>query len=97
MSLFRHLHGLSLKWHLERKTGEVLRVMDRGTDSTNKLLSFILFNIGPSTIDIIIGVIFFFSYFNWIMGTVVFITVVSYIGKYKYFLYKVYVIYTFLQ
>lgn len=75
------MHGLSLKWHLGRKTGEVLRIMDRGTDSTNNLLSFVLFNIGPTTIDIIVGVIFFFSYFNWIMGTVVLITMALYIGK----------------
>ncbi|VVC38664.1 ABC transporter-like,ABC transporter, conserved site,Mitochondrial ABC-transporter, N-terminal five TM [Cinara cedri] len=80
ISLFRHLHELSLKWHLSRKTGEVLRIMDRGTDSTNSLLSFILFNIGPTIIDIIVAVIFFLSYFNWMMGTVVFITMVLYIA-----------------
>lgn len=75
------MHNLSLKWHLSRKTGEVLRIMDRGTDSTNSLLSFILFNIGPTIIDIIVAVIFFLSYFNWMMGTVVFITMVLYIGN----------------
>jgi len=66
---------------LSRKTGEVLRIMDRGTDSTNSLLSFLLFSIGPTIIDIIVAVIFFLSYFNWMMGTVVFITMVLYIGK----------------
>ncbi|CAI6347440.1 unnamed protein product [Macrosiphum euphorbiae] len=80
VSLFRHLHNLSLKWHLSRKTGEVLRIMDRGTDSTNSLLSFLLFSIGPTIIDIIVAVIFFLSYFNWMMGTVVFITMVLYIA-----------------
>lgn len=81
ITLFRHLHNLSLKWHLSRKTGEVLRIMDRGTDSTNSLLSFILFNIGPTLIDIFVAVIFFLSYFNKWMGIVVFITMVLYIGK----------------
>jgi len=55
--------------------------MDRGTDSTNSLLSFILFSIGPTIIDIIVAVVFFLTYFNWMMGTVVFITMVLYIGK----------------
>uniref|UniRef100_A0A2S2N821 ATP-binding cassette sub-family B member 6 n=1 Tax=Schizaphis graminum TaxID=13262 RepID=A0A2S2N821_SCHGA len=54
--------------------------MDRGTDSTNSLLSFLLFSIGPTIIDIIVAVIFFLSYFNWMMGTVVFITMVLYIA-----------------
>ncbi|XP_014664266.1 PREDICTED: ATP-binding cassette sub-family B member 6, mitochondrial-like [Priapulus caudatus] len=38
VQLYDHLHGLSLRWHLGRKTGEVLRVMDRGTTSINTLL-----------------------------------------------------------
>lgn len=36
--LFAHLHGLSLRWHLERRTGDVLRSVDRGTSSVNNLL-----------------------------------------------------------
>lgn len=36
--LFSHLHSLSLRWHLGRKTGEVLRSIDRGTSSINSLL-----------------------------------------------------------
>src|SRR4051812_33156551 len=57
-SLFQHLHGymisrikfitcssLSLKWHLSRRTGEVLRVMDRGTNSVTQLISILLFQI----------------------------------------------------
>ncbi|CAK1551112.1 unnamed protein product [Leptosia nina] len=40
LELFRHLHDLPLKWHLSRKTGEVLRVMDRGTDSIDNLTMY---------------------------------------------------------
>ena len=36
--LFGHLHGLSLRWHLGRRTGDVLRSIDRGTSSVNNLL-----------------------------------------------------------
>lgn len=36
--LFAHLHGLALRWHLQRRTGDVLRSVDRGTSSINNLL-----------------------------------------------------------
>ncbi|XP_044763694.1 ATP-binding cassette sub-family B member 6 [Coccinella septempunctata] len=79
VELFRHLHSLSLRWHLNRKTGEVLRVMDRGTDSINNLLNYILFSILPTIIDIIIAVVFFVTAFNAWFGLIVFTTMVLYI------------------
>ena len=50
---------LSLRYHLHRKTGEVLRVIDRGTSSIQDLLSSVLFNILPALLDIGIGVVYF--------------------------------------
>ncbi|XP_072744876.1 ATP-binding cassette sub-family B member 6 [Anoplolepis gracilipes] len=79
VELFRHLHGLSLRWHLGRKTGEVLRVMDRGTDSIDNLLNYILFSIVPTIIDIIVAVVFFISAFNKWFGLIVFTTMILYI------------------
>ncbi|KAI2474119.1 ATP binding cassette (ABC) transporter subfamily B member [Diabrotica virgifera virgifera] len=79
VELFRHLHSLSLKWHLGRKTGEVLRVMDRGTDSINNLLNFLIFSILPTIVDITIAVIYFVSAFNVWFGLIVFTTMVLYI------------------
>ncbi|XP_034235611.1 ATP-binding cassette sub-family B member 6, mitochondrial isoform X2 [Thrips palmi] len=80
LSLFQHLHGLSLRWHLGRKTGEVLRVMDRGTDSINNLLNYILFSIFPTITDIVIAVVFFVSSFNGWFGLIVFVTMTLYIA-----------------
>lgn len=85
VELFRHLHSLSLKWHLGRKTGEVLRIMDRGTDSINNLLNYILFSITPTIVDIVVAVIYFISVFNAWFGLIVFVTMVLYIGK-KFFI-----------
>ncbi|XP_026671696.1 ATP-binding cassette sub-family B member 6, mitochondrial [Ceratina calcarata] len=79
LELFKHLHSLSLRWHLGRKTGEVLRVMDRGTDSINNLLNYILFSIVPTIIDILIAVVFFVSAFNKWFGLIVFVTMSLYI------------------
>lgn len=78
---FRHLHGLSLRWHLGRKTGEVLRIMDRGTDSINNLLSYILFSIVPTIVDIIVAIVFFISAFNKWFGLIVFTTMAWYIRE----------------
>lgn len=81
IDLFRHLHQLSLRWHLQRKTGEVLRVMDRGTDSINNLLNYIVFSITPTILDLIVAVVFFIYAFNWWFGLIVFLTMFLYIGK----------------
>ncbi|EYC31998.1 hypothetical protein Y032_0003g1344 [Ancylostoma ceylanicum] len=79
VELFAHLHSLSLRWHLSRKTGLVLRVMDRGTSSVNSILNYILFNIVPTITDIIIAVVFFFSTFNFYFGGIVLVTMVLYL------------------
>ncbi|XP_068633217.1 ATP-binding cassette sub-family B member 6 [Battus philenor] len=79
LELFRHLHDLPLKWHLSRKTGEVLRVMDRGTDSIDNLLSYILFSIAPTLVDILVAVVYFVSQFNAWFGLIVFCTMMLYI------------------
>jgi ATP-binding cassette subfamily B (MDR/TAP) protein 6 len=80
VELFRHLHSLSLRWHLGRKTGEVLRVMDRGTDSINNLLNYILFSIAPTLVDILVAVVYFVVQFNAWFGLIVFVTMILYIA-----------------
>ncbi|XP_063595546.1 ATP-binding cassette sub-family B member 6-like [Penaeus indicus] len=80
IQLFSHLHNLSLRWHLSRKTGEVLRVMDRGTNSINTLLQYIIFNILPTVIDIIVAVIYFTAAFNYWFGIIVFVTMATYLA-----------------
>ncbi|ESO01170.1 hypothetical protein HELRODRAFT_192396 [Helobdella robusta] len=77
--LFSHLHSLSLRWHLTRKTGEVLRIMDRGTNSINSLLNYIIFNIFPTIADIFIAIIFFLTAFNTWFAFIIFITMLVYL------------------
>uniref|UniRef100_A0A4W6G528 ATP-binding cassette sub-family B member 6 n=1 Tax=Lates calcarifer TaxID=8187 RepID=A0A4W6G528_LATCA len=77
--LFAHLHSLSLRWHLSRKTGDVLRSIDRGTSSINSLLSYIVFSIFPTIADIVISIIYFITYFNAWFGLIVFICMVLYL------------------
>lgn len=77
--LFAHLHGLSLRWHLGRRTGDVLRSIDRGTSSVNNLLSYIVFSIVPTIADIVIAIIYFVTYFSAWFGLIVFICMFLYL------------------
>ncbi|CAF1480233.1 unnamed protein product [Rotaria sp. Silwood1] len=79
LRVFSHLHNLSLSWHLTRKTGEVLRIVDRGTDSVDSLLDYILFSIFPTIADIIIAIIYFVVQFNIWFGIIVFATMFVYL------------------
>jgi ATP-binding cassette, subfamily B, heavy metal transporter len=51
---FGHLHQLSLRFHLERRTGAVTKVIERGTRSIDMMLYFLLFNIGPTIVQLAI-------------------------------------------
>ena len=61
--VFRHVHSLSLRFHLERRTGSLTKVVERGTKSIDMMLYFLLFNIGPTIIELTaICVIFFVKF-----------------------------------
>lgn len=79
IKLFEHLHLLSLGFHLNRKTGEVLRVMDRGTNSVVQLLSQILFQIFPAIANILIAVVLFTLTFSPAYGAIIFVTMALYL------------------
>ncbi|KAI9218365.1 hypothetical protein BC828DRAFT_388877 [Blastocladiella britannica] len=79
LRMFAHLHDLSHRFHLNRKTGEILRVQERGVASIVNLLSTVLFNIVPTLVDIAIAVIVFAIQFDWEFAAIVFVTMVLYI------------------
>ncbi|XP_068165594.1 ATP-binding cassette sub-family B member 6-like [Antennarius striatus] len=79
VNLLVHLHSLSLRWHLSRKTGDVLKSIDRGTNSINVLLGQIIFNVLPAIIDVIISIIYFVTYFNAWFGLIVFVCMTIYL------------------
>src|SRR3954447_25947821 len=50
--VFRHVHDLSLRFHLERRTGSLSKIVERGTKSIDMMLYFLLFNIAPTVIEL---------------------------------------------
>jgi ATP-binding cassette subfamily B protein len=51
-TVFRHIHALSLRFHLERRTGALTKIVERGTKSIDMMLYFLLFNIAPTMIEL---------------------------------------------
>ncbi|PEQ11339.1 metal ABC transporter permease [Novosphingobium sp. PC22D] len=61
--VFERLHQLSLRFHLGRRTGEVTKVVERGTKSIDVMLYFLLFNLAPTVIELIaVAVIFYINF-----------------------------------
>lgn len=76
---FEHVHNLSLQFHLNRKTGELLRILDRGTSSIVSLLSTVLFQLVPVVADVLIAVIYFYREWNTTYASIVLVTMVAYV------------------
>ncbi|MBX7514452.1 ABC transporter ATP-binding protein/permease [Qipengyuania sp. GH38] len=77
--VFHRLHRLSLRFHLSRRTGEVTKIIERGTKSIDSMLYFLLFNIAPTIIELVaVGVIFYLN-FGWGLVAATAFTVVAYI------------------
>ena len=77
--VFHRLHRLSLRFHLNRRTGEVTKIIERGTKSIDSMLYFLLFNIAPTAIELIaVGVIFYIN-FGWELVAATALTVVTYV------------------
>jgi len=80
IQVFEHLHSLSLRFHLERQTGGVSRDIERGTRGISFLLTFLLFNILPTLLEIgLVAAILFVKYNPW-FAIITFATLVLYIA-----------------
>ena len=67
LTTFRHLHRLSMRFHLDRQTGGLSRVIERGTKAIQFILNFTLFNIAPTLFEIgLVVVILLRNYTPWI-------------------------------
>jgi len=80
VDVFRHLHGLSLRFHLERRTGAITKVVERGTKSIDTMLYFLLFNIGPTLIELTAVCVIFLVKFGGGLVAFTLLAVACYIG-----------------
>ena len=77
---FAHMHRLSLRYHLEKRTGRLTRIIERGVKSIEFLFRFLLFNIGPTFLQLIIVAVAFTLAFDWRFAAIAVVIVVTYVG-----------------
>jgi len=80
LKVLEHLHRLSLRFHLERKTGGLSRDIDRGTRSVSSLMNYMVFSILPTLVEITLVAFILLSRYDAWFAIVTFIAVISYIG-----------------
>ena len=72
LETFQHIHALSLRYHITRKTGGLSRVIERGVKGVDFLLRFLLFSIGPLILELVLTAVIFFLLFDiWYLAVVV--------------------------
>ena len=77
---FEHLHGLSLRFHLSRRTGGLSRVIERGTHGIQFVLSFMLFNIVPTLLEILLVTAVLYWFYGAAFAALCFGTIACYIA-----------------
>ena len=76
---FTHIHQLSLRYHITRKTGGLSRIIERGVKGVDFLLRFMLFSIGPLIVQLVLVSIIFAVLFGWQYTAVVVVTITLYV------------------
>jgi len=77
---FTHIHRLSLRYHITRKTGGLSRIIERGVKGVDFLLRFLLFSIGPLILELSMVSVIFALVFGWEYAAVVIITIALYVA-----------------
>jgi ATP-binding cassette subfamily B protein len=79
LETFTHIHRLSMRYHITRKTGGLSRVIERGVKGVDFLLRFMLFSIGPLILELALVAGIFWTLFGWQYMAVVLVTITLYI------------------
>ncbi len=80
LTVFRHLHSLSLRFHLDRQTGGMTRDIERGTRGIGTLLSYMVFSIIPVILEFSLVAAVLLAKFDWRFAAITFAAVGIYIG-----------------
>jgi ATP-binding cassette subfamily B protein len=80
LQTFKHMHGLSLRFHLDRQTGGLSRAIERGTAGVQQVLRLAVFNVLPTLLEVLMVTAIIWRLFDWRYAAVTFGAVGSYIG-----------------
>jgi ATP-binding cassette subfamily B protein len=76
---FEHIHQLSMRYHITRKTGGLSRIIERGVKGVEFLLRFLLFSIGPLILELLLTAVIFSLYFDLWYLAVLAVTITLYV------------------
>jgi len=79
-TIFKHLHNLSLRFHLQRQTGGISRDIERGSRGISFLMNFMIFNILPTLVEIALVTVILLSQYDSIFALITTSTILLYIG-----------------
>ena len=79
LETFSHIHRLSMRYHITRKTGGLSRIIERGVKGVDFLLRFVLFSIGPLILELSLVMVIFLVLFGWQYAAVVLVTISLYV------------------
>lgn len=77
---FAHALSLSVNFHQSKRTGALARIIDRGARSTDFLLRSVVFNLGPTFLELIMATVVLTTKFHWSLAGVAIVTIVLYVG-----------------
>ena len=80
LAVFRHLHALSLRFHLDRQTGGLSRIVERGTKAITFVLNILLFSIGPTILEILFVAAILWALFDVSFALVTLATIAAYVA-----------------
>jgi ATP-binding cassette subfamily B protein len=80
LETFLHIHALSLRYHITRKTGGLSRIIERGVKGVDFLLRFMLFSVGPLILELTMVSVLFAVLFGWQYMAVVVVTIAIYVA-----------------
>ncbi|MDV7269466.1 ABC transporter ATP-binding protein/permease [Thioclava sp. A2] len=80
LETFTHIHRLSLRYHITRKTGGLSRIIERGVKGVDFLLRFMLFSVGPLILELSMVAVIFFVAFDWRYALAVVLTIWAYVA-----------------
>ncbi|MGB1027115.1 MAG: ABCB family ABC transporter ATP-binding protein/permease, partial [Rhodospirillaceae bacterium] len=79
LQTFRHLHALSLRFHLDRQTGGLSRVIERGTRGIEVILRMFAFRSGPALIELLMVCVVLWTFYDWTFPAVLVATLAAYV------------------
>lgn len=80
LNVLAHLHELSLRFHLDRQTGGLSRAIERGTEGVESLLTYLLFNIAPIFLELVLVTGVIWHYLGFGLAAATFVVIIGYAG-----------------